>query len=231
MNDIARYAGYPGIERKSVFHALNQKAAARNAAKEINLTYDTSNMLVAHIGNGISVAAHPQGKVIGVNNGLHGDGPLSLARAGALPSSALIDLCYNQDSTKANITRDIPSQGGLKGYVNVTDTSPTEAALHNKDSSAIKLREAMSYQSSKEIGAMATVLTGNVDAIGLTGEFATLKPLTDFIISQISWIGDVLLYPGDAELQALNAGTLRVLRKEESPKVYRELKEKGVNYD
>lgn len=231
MNDIARYSGYPGIERKSVFHALNQKAAARNAAKEINLTYDTSNMLVAHIGNGISVAAHQQGKVIDVNNGLHGDGPFSLERAGALPSSALIDLCYNQDSTKENIIRDITFQGGLKGYLNVKDISQIEDLLHNQDSSAIKIVEAMSYQISKEIGAMATVLTGNVDAIVLTGEFATLKPLTDFIISQISWIGDVLLFPGDAEMQALNAGTLRVLRNEESPKVYRELKEKGVNYD
>src|SRR5699024_12799708 len=109
-----------------------------------------------------------------------------------------------------------------KGIAHIEDLRDT------LDSGRIKIVEALSYQISKGIGAMATVLTGNVDAIVLTGEFATLKPLTDFIISQISWIGDVLLFPGDAEMQALNAGTLRVLRNEESPKVYRELKEKGV---
>src|SRR5699024_12534157 len=120
---------------------------------------------------------------------------------------------------KENIIRDITFQGGLKGYLNVKDISQIEDLLHNQDSSAIKIVEAMSYQISKEIGAMETVLTGNVDAIVLTGEFATMKQLTDFIISKISWIGDDLLFPGDAELHVLIAAERRVLRNESSTHV------------
>lgn len=220
MAEIARYSGFPDMERQSIFHALNQKAAGRQAAKKMDLTYETTNMIVGHIGNGISVAAHQQGKVIDVNNGLHGDGPFSLERAGTLPSSALIDLCYEQTLTKEAFIHEITFRSGLKGYLHVNDVAEVRELLQDQDPYAIKTIQAMGYQISKEIGAMATVLSGNVDVIVLTGEFATLKTLTDFIISQVNWIGDVSLNPGEADLQALNAGTLRVLRKEELPKVY-----------
>lgn len=217
---LAKFSGLPEIERISIFHALNQKAVARMAAKELNKTYENVNLIVAHLGNGITIGAHEKGKVIDVNNGLHGDGPFSLERAGTIPSEALISLCFSGEYSKEDIIRKITYKGGLKAYLNTDDLNEIEERIANNDEYAKTVVEAMAYQIAKEIGSMAAVLSGNVEGVVLTGELAKSKLLTDFITERVIWIADVFLYPGEYDLQAINAGTLRVLKNEEQPKEY-----------
>lgn len=217
---LAKFSGLPEIERISIFHALNQKAVARMAAKELNKTYENVNLIVAHLGNGITIGAHEKGKVIDVNNGLHGDGPFSLERAGTIPSEALISLCFSGEYSKDDIIRKITYKGGLKAYLNTDDLNEIEERIANNDEYAKTVVEAMAYQVAKEIGSMAAVLSGNVEGVVLTGELAKSKLLTDFITERVIWIADVFLYPGEYDLQAINAGTLRVLKNEEQPKEY-----------
>lgn len=217
---LAKFSGLPEIERISIFHALNQKAVARMAAKELNKTYENVNLIVAHLGNGITIGAHEKGKVIDVNNGLHGDGPFSLERAGTIPSEALISLCFSGEYSKDDIIRKITYKGGLKAYLNTDDLNEIEERIANNDEYAKTVVEAMAYQVAKEIGSMAAVLSGNVEGVVLTGELAKSKLLSDFITERVIWIADVFLYPGEYDLQAINAGTLRVLKNEEQPKEY-----------
>lgn len=217
---LAKFSGLPEIERISIFHALNQKAVARMAAKELNKTYENVNLIVAHLGNGITIGAHEKGKVIDVNNGLHGDGPFSLERAGTIPSEALISLCFSGEYSKDDIIRKITYKGGLKAYLNTDDLNEIEERIANNDEYAKTVVEAMAYQVAKEIGSMAAVLSGNVEGVVLTGELAKSKLLTDFITERVIWIADVFPYPGEYDLQAINAGTLRVLKNEEQPKEY-----------
>lgn len=217
---LAKFSGLPEIERISIFHALNQKAVARKAAEELNKTYENVNLIVAHLGNGITIGAHQQGKVIDVNNGLHGDGPFSLERAGTIPSEALISLCFSGKYSKDDIIRKITFKGGLKAYLDTDDLTEIEQRIANNDEYAKTVVEAMAYQIAKEIGSMAAVLSGNVEGVVLTGELAKSKLLTDFITERVIWIADVFLYPGEYDLQAINAGTLRVLKNEEEPKQY-----------
>ena len=218
---LAKFSGLPEIERISIFHALNQKAVARKAAYELGKTYETVNLIVAHLGNGITIGAHRNGKVIDVNNGLHGDGPFSLERAGTIPSEALISLCFSGEYTKDDIIRKITFKGGLKAYLHTDDLTEIEKRITNNDEYAKTVVEAMAYQIAKEIGSMACVLAGNVEGVVLTGELAKSKLLTDFITERVIWIADVFLYPGEYDLQAINAGTLRVLKNEEEPKIYK----------
>lgn len=220
LSHIAKFSGLPEIERISIFHALNHKAVARQAAKELGTSYENINLIVAHLGNGITIGAHQNGRVIDVNNGLHGDGPFSLERAGTIPSEALISLCFSGEYSKDDIIRKITYKGGLKAYLNTDDLAEIEDRIANEDKYAKTVVEAMAYQIAKEIGAKATVLAGNVQGVVLTGELAKSKLLTDFITERVNWIADVFLYPGEYDLQAINAGTLRVLRKEETPKIY-----------
>lgn len=217
---LAKFSGLPEIERISIFHALNQKAVARMAAKGLNKTYENVNLIVAHLGNGITIGAHEKGKVIDVNNGLHGDGPFSLERAGTIPSEALISLCFSGEYSKDDIIRKITYKGGLKAYLNTDDLNEIEERIANNDEYAKTVVEAMAYQIAKEIGSMAAVLSGNVEGVVLTGELAKSKLLTDFITERVIWIADVFPYPGEYDLQAINAGTLRVLKNEEQPKEY-----------
>ncbi|MEI3604860.1 butyrate kinase [Pseudogracilibacillus sp. SE30717A] len=221
LSELAKISGLPGIERKSIFHALNQKAVARQAAKELNLTYEQANLIVAHIGHGITIGAHQEGKVIDVNNGLHGDGPFSLERAGTIPSEALISLCFSGDYREEDVINKITYKGGLKAYLHTEDITEIENRIKSNDLYAKEIFEAMAYQIAKEIGAMAVVLAGKVHGVVLTGEISNSDLLTEFITERINWIADVFIYPGEYDLQALNAGTLRVLKQEETPKSYR----------
>ncbi|MEN1970148.1 butyrate kinase [Lentibacillus sp. N15] len=211
LEDIARISGIPEIPRKSIFHALNQKAAARRCAKESGKRYEQMNMVVIHMGRGITVGAHKKGKVVDVNNGLDGDGPFSPERAGTVPAGDLVSLCFSGKYNLNEIMAKLVGQGGLKAYLN-TDTTHvnTKEAIYN----------AMAYQIAKEIGSMSTVLKGAVDAIVLTGDLAYEKSFIDLISQRVHWIADTFVYPGENELQALNEGVLRVLRHEESAKIY-----------
>lgn len=220
LSELAKISGYPSIERKSIFHALNQKAVARLAALELNKNYENTNLIVAHLGNGITIGAHKQGKVVDVNNGLHGDGPFSLERAGTIPSEDLIGLCFSGKFDQASLIRDITYNGGLNGYLKTDKIAHIEKRIAEGDKFAHQVFQAMAYQIAKEIGAMAAVLDGLVDGIVLTGELSRSNYLIDYITKQTDWIADIFHYPGEHDAEALNAGTLRVLRGQEEAKEY-----------
>lgn len=220
LADIARYSGIPDIPRRSIFHALNQKAAARKAADELKRAYDTLNLIVVHMGGGITIGIHAGGKVIDVNNGLHGDGPFSPERAGSVPIGDLVALCFSGEYYMDEIMKKLVGNGGLMAYLNTNDAREVEARIDRGDETAEKVYEAMAYQIAKEIGSISTVCSGHIDAIVLTGGLAYGKSLVDMIAKRVNWIADIIIYPGENELQALTEGALRVLRHEEEPKIY-----------
>ena len=220
MDDVARISGSEDIDRKSIFHALNQKATARRAAKELEKEYFDCNFIVAHMGGGISVGAHEKGKVIDVANALDGEGPFSPERSGGLPVGDLVKMCFSGKYTQDEIKKKIKGNGGLVGYLNTNDGREVESRIEAGDEKAKLIYEAMAYQVSKEIGSCASVLKGNVDAILLTGGIAYSKMFTGMIEERVNFISDVKVYPGEDEMIALAQGGLRVLNKEEEPKNY-----------
>jgi butyrate kinase len=217
---IARISGFSLIERKSIFHALNQKAVARRVAKELGKEYSELNLIVAHMGGGITVGVHQQGRVVDVNNGLHGDGPFSPERAGTVPAGDLIALCYSGEHYREEIMKRLVGQGGLVGYLGTNDAVEVEQRIAAGDKKAELIYEAMAYQVAKEIGSCSTVLSGRVDAIVLTGGLAYGTGFVKRISDRINWIADVIVHPGEDELLALAEGALRVLRGEEEVKIY-----------
>ncbi|KJE29085.1 butyrate kinase [Geobacillus kaustophilus] len=220
LDPIARISGFPLIERRSIFHALNQKAVARRVAKQLGKRYDELNLIVAHMGGGITVGAHKQGRVVDVNNGLDGEGPFSPERAGTVPAGDLVALCYSGDYYREEVMRMLVGQGGLVGYLGTNDAVKVEKMIEAGDEKAKLVYEAMAYQVAKEIGAASAVLSGKVDAIILTGGLAYGKSFVEQITRRVQWIADVIVHPGENELQALAEGALRVLRGEEEEKVY-----------
>ncbi|MHA6259546.1 butyrate kinase [Sporosarcina sp. CAU 1771] len=217
---VARISGTALIERKSIFHALNQKAVARRYARQIDKKYEELRLIVTHMGGGITVGAHEAGKVIDVNNGLHGDGPFSPERAGTVPTGDLIELCFSGEYFRSEIMRLLVGKGGLVGYLGTNDAVVVEKKISSGDEKAKLVYEAMAYQVAKEIGSAAAALKGRVDAIILTGGLAYGKEFIEQISSRIDWISDVVVYPGEDELQALAEGALRVLSGEEEAKNY-----------
>lgn len=220
MQDIARISGIPELTRKSIFHALNQKAVARRASNELNKNYEELNFIVAHLGGGISVGAHKKGKVIDVNNALDGDGPFSPERAGSLPSGDLAKMCYSGEYTLDDIKKKIKGNGGLVAYLGTNDAREVEEMINNGDEKAELIFKAMAYQVAKEIGACAAVLKGKVEGIILTGGIAHNKEFISWIKERVEFIGKVFIYPGEDEMIALAQGGLRVLRGEETAKEY-----------
>ncbi|MGB9750212.1 MAG: butyrate kinase [Caldisericia bacterium] len=220
MEDVARISGLYGIERKSIFHALNQKAVARRAARDLNKKYEEVNLIVVHLGGGISIGAHKKGKVIDVNNALNGDGPFAPERAGGLPTQDLVDLCFSGKYTFEEMKKKLAGNGGLVSHLGTNDAREVEKRIEKGDKEAKLVYEAMAYQISKTIGEMAAALRGEIDAIVITGGIAYSKMLTDWIVERVSFLGKVLIYPGEDEMEALNEGALRVLRKEEEAKIY-----------
>ncbi|MFE7060943.1 butyrate kinase [Sutcliffiella sp. NPDC057660] len=220
LSDVARISGFSLIERKSIFHALNQKAVARRVAKELGKKYEELNLIVTHMGGGITVGTHIGGRVVDVNNGLHGDGPFSPERAGTVPAGDLVSLCFSGDYYRDEIMKKLVGQGGLVGYLGTNDAVQVEKMIENGEKQAELVYEAMAYQVAKEIGSASAVLAGKVDAIVLTGGLAYGKGFVKQISDRISWIADVIVQPGENELQALTEGALRVLRGEEDAKIY-----------
>lgn len=215
MCNWARYSGIPQIQRQSSFHALNQKATGRKLAKEIYKKYEDINCIIAHLGGGISVGAHFQGKVIDVNNALNGDGPFAPERAGGLPVESLINLCFSGEYNKKELLTLISGKGGLYAYLGTTDALKIEEKINLGDEKAKEVFEAMAYQVCKEIGACATVLDGNVDAIGFTGSLTKSERLVKFIKSKVAFIAPIYLYPGENEMESLVEGALRFINAEE----------------
>ena len=220
LDEIARFSGHPLIERRSIFHALNQKATARLHAKKIGRKYEKLNLIVAHLGGGISVGAHCKGKVIDVNNALDGEGPFSPERSGTLPAGQLIDLCFSKKYQKDEIRRMVIGEGGYVAYLGTNDAMEVENRAANGEEMAIKIQDALGYQVAKAIGEMAVVLNGYVDAILLTGGLAYSKYLTRFITSKVEFISEVHVYPGEDELEALALNALRVATGEIEPLEY-----------
>ncbi|MEW9500361.1 butyrate kinase [Jeotgalibacillus marinus] len=224
LDDVARISGFSSIERKSIFHALNQKAVARRVAKELGKKYEECTFLVTHMGGGITVGVHKGGRVIDVNNGLHGDGPFSPERAGTVPAGDLVELCFSGKYYRGEIMKKLVGQGGLVGYLGTNDAVQVEKMIDAGNEEAKKVYNAMAYQVAKEIGAASVVVAGKVDGIILTGGLAYGKGFVNAISERIDWIADVIVQPGENELQALAEGALRVLRNEEQAKVYPNVK-------
>ena len=220
MENIARISGVPGIVRQSLFHALNIRAIARKTAKKLYKTLNECNLVAAHMGGGVSVAAIKQGKVVDVNNALLGMGPFSPQRAGALPLSGVIDMCFSGKYTKADVEKILTKTSGLIGYLGTDNDIEIEKEVEEGNEKYRQILEAMAYQISKEIGAYATVLKGKVDAIFLTGGLAYDKFLTGWIRKRIAFIAPVYMFPGEGEMEALAEAGLRVLKGYENPKEY-----------
>lgn len=220
MEDLARISGVPEMPRRSIFHALNQKAIARRAAEEIRKKYEEINLIVAHMGGGVSVGAHQKGRIIDVNNALDGEGPLSPERAGGVPVGDVIKMCFSGEYTIEEVRRKLKGNGGIVAYLGTTDALEVERRIEAGDEKARLIYEAMAYQVAKEIGACATVLKGKVELIALTGGIAYSKRMTSWIAERVDFIAPVKVYGGEDELLALAMGALRVLRGEEKPQKY-----------
>lgn len=220
MDDVARFAGHPNFERRSIFHALNQKATARLHAKKMGKKYEDLNVIVAHCGGGISVGAHKKGRVVDVNNAFDGEGPFSPERSGTLPVGQIIDICFSGKYSEGQIRRMIVGEGGFVGYLGTNSAQEVESRAREGDKTALQVQEALFYQVSKIIGEMAVVLEGKADAILLTGGLAYNKLLEKYIKSKTGFIAPVYTYPGEDELEALAMNALRVANGEEHVKEY-----------
>jgi len=220
LDDIARYSGHKLLPRISVFHALNQKAVARQHAKSILKEYESLNLIVVHLGGGISVGAHHKGRVIDVNQGLDGDGPFSPERTGTLPVGALIRLCFSGDYTEKQILKMNKGEGGLVSYLGTNSAYDVEKNMMDGDQESKAVFEAMAYQVSKEIGSMYAVLKGDVDAILITGGVAHSKWFVNQISERVYKMAPVHTYPGEDEMRALANNGLRIIKGEAKAKTY-----------
>lgn len=221
MEDIARVTGHPLFERRSIFHALNQKAVARKYAKSVSKRYDEVNVIVAHLGGGISVGAHRKGRVIDVNQALDGEGPFSPERSGTLPAGDVCAMAFSGKYTHEEMKLMFKGKGGFAAYLGTNDAYDVEKRCLAGDKEAIKIHDAMIYQVAKSIGELSTVLKGEVDAIILTGGIAFNPDFNKQIEERTSWIAPVVVYPGEDEMAALAGNGLMVINKEVEPIDYK----------
>ena len=221
MEDVARLSGVPELPRKSKFHALNQKAVAKRYAKEHNTSYEDVNLIVVHMGGGVSVGAHRKGRVIDVNNALDGDGPFSPERAGGVPSGELLEMCFSGKYSKEEVYKKLVGKGGFVAYANTNDARDLIKLSQEGDEKGSLIFNAFIYQIAKEIGSMAVVLDGDVDAIVLTGGIAYSDYVTNAINKKVKWIAPMVVYSGEDELLALAQGAIRVLDGVEEAKIYK----------
>ncbi len=220
MDEIAKISGMPELPRRSILHTLSQHAVANHFANSIGKPYDTINVIVAHLGTGISVGAHRQGKIVDVNNGLNGDGPMSPSRSGAVPAGQLVELCFSGKFTEKEIMKKICGEGGLKAYIGTNDCIEVEKMIAEGNKKAALVYKAIAYQVAKEIGALSVVLRGKIDGILLSGGLAHGQIIIDEITDMVGHLAKVRVYPGENEMQALaNYGYL-ILNNEIEVKEY-----------
>ena len=217
---IARYSGVPELPRKSVFHALNQKAVAKRYAKEQGVPYESLNLIVVHMGGGVSVGAHEKGMIVDVFNALDGDGAFSPERAGGVPSGALIDMCFSGEYTKKEVYSKIVGKGGFNAYLGTNDMREVMKRVNEGDEKAAEMVDAFTFQVAKDMGSMACVLKGKVDQIIVTGGIAYNVGVIDALKERAGFIAPFTVYPGEDELLALTQGALRVLNGEEEAMKY-----------
>ncbi len=220
LDAVARLSGLAGIERQSIFHALNQKAVARKVSDDLGLLYHEAHMIVAHLGGGITVGAHKRGRVVDVNNGLAGDGPYAPERSGSLPMDGVVAALKEGRYTLDTLVQTVSRCGGIFSYLGTVDLREVERRMDAGDDRATLAWEGMVYQIAKEIGGLAAALSGKVDAIVLTGGMAHSRRLTRAITEKTRFIARVVIVPGECEVEALVAGALRVLKGEEVARRY-----------
>jgi butyrate kinase len=221
MDDIARIAGHPLFERISIFHALNQKAIAREFAKSTRSKYENLNLIVVHLGGGITVGAHCKGRVIDTNQGLDGEGPFTPERSGTLPVGAVVRMCFSNQYTLGEIKKMIKGEGGLVSYLGTNDAVQVEKMIEDGDQKAELIYHAMAYQVAKTIGEMYTVLKCEVDAILITGGIAYDSNFVHWIQERVYKLAPVHVYPGEDEMRALAINGLMVVKGEIIPKEYK----------
>ncbi|MEG2494115.1 MAG: butyrate kinase [Mucinivorans sp.] len=220
MDDVARITGLPIFQRKSVFHALNHKSLARIYADKMGRKYEDMNMIITHLGGGISVAAHRHGMAIDVNNTLDGQGPFTPERSGTLPVGDLVKLCYSGKYTYEQMKKLVKGEGGFVAHLGTNDTQQVLRMVENGDQHAELILDALCYNIAKEIGAMSVVLHGEVDVIIITGGMAHSKEIVDRIMRRVDYIAPVIVYAGQNEMNALRDSVLGVLRGTITPKIY-----------
>ncbi len=220
MEPVAKVSGHPVFERKSIFHALNQKAIARTYAKQIGEEYEKLNLIVVHMGGGISIGSHRKGLVIDVNQALNGEGPFSPERSGTLPVIDVIKACFSGKYTEQELNKMVVGKGGYVAYLGTNDALEIENRIAAGDKEAEFYSQAMAYQIAKEIGAASTVLEGNVDAILLTGGMAYDKLFVNKIAKRVSHIASIALFPGEDEMHALALNVYLMLKGEIPCKEY-----------
>jgi len=215
LEPIARVSGLPAIERNSIFHALNHKNVSREYAKSINRNYDELSLIVAYIGSGgVSVGAHQGGKVIDVNQAFDGDGPFSMTRTGGLPVGQVIDLCYSGKYTREEMRKLVTEQGGIQAYLGTKSLNQVLSMIDEGDEQATFIMDAMAYQIAKEIGSMATVLEGKVDAILIMGSIMNSKFFTTQLMRRIEKIATISVYPIVNDLDSLAMNGMMIQRGE-----------------
>jgi butyrate kinase len=219
LEPVARISGSPELERVSMSHALNMKAVARKVAEEIGKKYENANFVVAHLGTGVSLSAQRNGKMIDIVDGKE-EGPFAPDRCGGLPASQLVKLCYSGKYTYDELKKKLFGSGGLYAYLGTKDIREVEKQAAEGNRQAELLLDALVYQVAKEIGALATVLGGNIDRIILTGGIAYSKRIAEGIADRVKFLAPVTIVPGEEEMDSLVAGALRVLRGEEEAKTY-----------
>lgn len=220
LEDVARYTGHPEFKRLSIFHALNQKAIGRMHALATGKKYEEMNLVIAHLGGGISVGAHKKGRVIDVNQALDGEGPFSPERSGTLPAGDLVRLCFSGKFSEKEILKMITGKGGFVAYLGTNSAYEVEQRINSGDETAKKVQDAMAYQVAKEIGAMAVVMECNIDAILITGGIAYNKDFVTSIKNKVGHIAPVGIYPGEDEMRALAMNGYMVLTGEITPLTY-----------
>ena len=220
LDDIARICGNARFSRVSIWHALNQRAIAHRFAKETGKRYEDLNLIIAHLGGGISVAAHKQGRAVDVNNCLDGEGPFSPERAGSLPARDLANLCFSGEYTKEEILKMISGKGGIFSLLGTTDMMEVERRMDAGDEKAKLVIDAMFYNVSKAIAEKGAVLCGKIDAIIITGGISYWKYAVEEITKRVSWMAPIHVYPGEDEMSALAENALRALKGDIEVKKY-----------
>jgi len=220
LDEVARISGHPQFQRTSIFHALNQKSVARSHAQSMGKEYEDMNLVVAHLGSGVSVGAHKRGRVVDVNNALDGEGPFGPERSGTLPNGALARYCFRENSSWNQVNKMLIGEGGMFAYLGHKDAQLMEKMAGEGDAEAALIHQALAYQVSKEIGAMAAALSGHIDGILITGGMAHNPGLTSAIKERIDFMAPVFIYPGEDEMRALAHNGSLLLSGKVSPKQY-----------
>jgi butyrate kinase len=227
MDDISRITGLPELPKHSLAHTLNVKATVRFAAKDLGKAWDELDVVVAHLGGGITICAHSKGRMIDVNNA-NEFGPFSPERAGGVPAGDLVRFCFSGEHTLQDVRRRLVGKGGVLGYLGTSDMREVKKRIEAQDEFAGVVYRAMALQIAKDIASYAVTMNGKLDAILITGGVAHDSDFVRMIQERVQWIAPVLIYPGEDEMSALNQGALRVLRGEEKPRIYGESIKRGA---